>query len=569
MEPLNNIYNIDFQHLIQTTASSLVRMQPENNEGNIEYKYKLTNLNADKISNRMTQMIYRVNEGSGEAFYHIGIMDDGTPLGLSEAEYIESVKNLYLIATNIECSVTKLSESAINGIYIGEFLIRELDKNNYVDLKIGVAGNVDAGKSTTIGTLTKNILDDGRGKARLHVFNYKHEIDSGRTSSIGHQILGFDIDGNVINSKSDRTNSWSDIVNQSSKIISFYDLAGHERYLRTTIYGLTSMYPDYCLIMVGANMGINHMTREHMSLCLTLKIPFIIIVSKIDIVPENILEETMKRINHVCKNGANKVPYQIKTKTDVLNVVKNIKTDSIVPIIQISNVTSFNLDLLKMMLNLLPVRNDFAEFISGPVELLIDNTYSVTGHSTIVSGMLRSGTIKVNDTIAIGPFYDYSYRQAKVRSIHCKYKDIKEAKAGKYICISLKNIIRKDIKKGMVLVSDIPQSKIATKEFWAFVNILHSPTTIRIGYQPFVHIDQVRQAVKIVEIKKITKLLDENNQVIDENVLRTGDRAHVKLEFIIKPEYIKPQMKLIFREGKVKAVGKVIDYSKVLEINEK
>jgi len=569
METQNSIYDIELKPL----------MPPENDEGNIEYKYKLINLTPEKFNNRMTQMKYRITEGSGEAFYYIGVMDDGTLLGLSEDEYIESVKNLYKIAKDIECSVTKLSESNVNNVYIGEFLIRESDKNNYVDLKIGVAGNVDAGKSTTIGTLTKNILDDGRGKARLHVFNHKHELDTGRTSSIGHQIMGFDSEGNVINAKFERSNSWTDIVNQSSKIISFYDLAGHEKYLRTTIYGLTSMCPDYCLIMVGANMGVNHMTREHMSLCLTLKIPFIVIVSKIDIVPENILEDTMQKINHICKNGANKVPYQIKTKNDVLNIVKKIKTDSIVPIIQISNVTSFNLDLLKMILNLLPIRNDFAEFINKPVELLIDSTYSVTGHSTIVSGMLKSGTLKINDVIAIGPFFDSSYKQVKVRSIHCKYKDIKEARAGTYICISLKNILRKEIKKGMVLVSDIPQSKLAVKEFWAFINILHSPTTIRVGYQPFVHIDQVRQAVKMLEIHKIkkNKLKDDKSKddkskddnkttESDDNILRTGDRAHVKLQFLLKPEYIKPQMKLIFREGKVKAVGKIMDPAKINEI---
>lgn len=201
MDTLNNIYNIDL----------LPSIAPENDEGNIEYKYKLTNLTPEKITNRMTQMKFRINEGSGEAFYYIGVMDDGTLLGLSESEYTESVKNLYQIATNIECFVTKLNESVINGAYIGEFLIRESDKNNYVDLKIGVAGNVDAGKSTTIGTLTKNIVDDGRGKARVHVFTHKHEIDSGRTSSVGHQIMGFDTDGNVVSSKNNQNNAWADM----------------------------------------------------------------------------------------------------------------------------------------------------------------------------------------------------------------------------------------------------------------------------------------------------------------------------------------------------------------------
>ena len=251
------------------------------------------------------------------------------------------------------------------------------------------------------------------------------------------------------------------------------------------------------------------------------------------------------------------------------------------------------------MLNILPVRNDYAEYIDKPIEYLIDNTYSVSGHSTIVSGLLRSGTIKVNDNVAVGPFYDGTYKKCKVRSIHCKIRDIKEARAGKYVCISLKNIQRKEIKKGMVIVSDINSCKIAQKEFWATIQILHSPTTIKIGYQPFVHIDQVRQSIRIMDIIKINKDSDPNiickyktepvisdnyksetdilkNKTIskkdkyilntdleqinktDEKILRTGDRACVRLEFIGKPEYIKPMMKLIFREGKVRAIGKII-----------
>ena len=125
-------------------------------------------------------------------------------------------------------------------------------------------------------------------------------------------------------------------------------MAGHERYLKTTIYGLTTIHPDYALVLVGANMGVSHMTKEHMSLCLTLKIPFIIVVSKIDLVPPHILEENLAKINEICRKGARKTPYSIRSKQDVINCAANIKSDSIIPIIQISNVTSFNLDLLKV-----------------------------------------------------------------------------------------------------------------------------------------------------------------------------------------------------------------------------
>ena len=53
------------------------------------------------------------------------------------------------------------------------------------DIRIAVIGNVDSGKSTLVGVLTKGELDDGRGAARAKVFNYNHEVENGRTSSIG------------------------------------------------------------------------------------------------------------------------------------------------------------------------------------------------------------------------------------------------------------------------------------------------------------------------------------------------------------------------------------------------
>lgn len=53
-------------------------------------------------------------------------------------------------------------------------------------------GNVDAGKSTLLGVLTHGELDNGRGHARQRLFRHKHEMESGRTSSVGNDILGFD-----------------------------------------------------------------------------------------------------------------------------------------------------------------------------------------------------------------------------------------------------------------------------------------------------------------------------------------------------------------------------------------
>lgn len=66
------------------------------------------------------------------------------------------------------------------------------------DTRIAVIGNVDSGKSTIVGCLTKGMKDDGRGSARQLVFNFSHEQANGRTSSIGQEIMGFDSANNPV-----------------------------------------------------------------------------------------------------------------------------------------------------------------------------------------------------------------------------------------------------------------------------------------------------------------------------------------------------------------------------------
>ncbi len=67
----------------------------------------------------------------------------------------------------------------------------------FLDLRVAVLGNVDSGKSTLLGVLTQGELDNGRGRARLNLFRHLHEIQTGRTSSISIEILGFDGKGEV------------------------------------------------------------------------------------------------------------------------------------------------------------------------------------------------------------------------------------------------------------------------------------------------------------------------------------------------------------------------------------
>lgn len=46
------------------------------------------------------------------------------------------------------------------------------------------------------------------------------------------------------------------------------------------------MLPDLALLLVGGNMGVQVMTKEHISIACALQIPLAVVVTKVDIAPE-------------------------------------------------------------------------------------------------------------------------------------------------------------------------------------------------------------------------------------------------------------------------------------------
>lgn len=64
----------------------------------------------------------------------------------------------------------------------------------------------------------------------------------------------------VVNYSESRTAE--EICESSSKMITFIDLAGHHKYLKTTIFGLTSYCPDFAMLVVSANTGIGELRRQ-------------------------------------------------------------------------------------------------------------------------------------------------------------------------------------------------------------------------------------------------------------------------------------------------------------------
>ena len=213
-----------------------------------------SNEEFDLITSRIRSLI---EEGRGEAIYEVGVPLDGSDEagggeqqngdpgafeGLADAEFEASVATLESISATLSAKCVPLREKHVDEAKTrrtAQFLIRhDYEERDFMEIRVAVVGNVDAGKSTLLGVLTHGELDNGRGFARQKLFRHKHEAESGRTSSVGNDILGFDSSGAVVNKPEHGNLDWVRVCEKSSKVITFIDLAGHERYLKTTVFGM-------------------------------------------------------------------------------------------------------------------------------------------------------------------------------------------------------------------------------------------------------------------------------------------------------------------------------------------
>lgn len=69
--------------------------------------------------------------------------------------------------------------------------IQSPEKVTTQQLRITLTGPTTSGKSSLLGTLSTATLDNGRGKSRLSLLKHRHEIESGVTSSVAQELIGY------------------------------------------------------------------------------------------------------------------------------------------------------------------------------------------------------------------------------------------------------------------------------------------------------------------------------------------------------------------------------------------
>lgn len=400
------------------------------------------------------------------------------------------------------------------------------------EVKIAVVGHVDSGKSTTVGVLISDKLDDGNGKAREEILKHKHEKESGRSSSIS------------VNHK---------IINDNA--ITFIDLCGHEKYLKSTVLGLSNSFSDHSMLVIGMNRGITNITKQHLILSLSLKVPIFTVLTKIDLCTESIYNQVFSNYIKLLKKTGFK-GYLVDSEKKLENALSFIdnKKNKKIPIFNISNKTGKGLNLLKNFINELQPSGIWKQFVNEDESVMyIDCTYTVPGVGLVLSGTVTQGCIKKGQILFLGPYNQNNpFRRIIAKTLHNNVRQsVLELKSGDTGCIAIrgiKNVVkRKKITKGFIITS---KEQPVTRKFIADIYILKTNrTSIRKGFEGTFYCRNVKCTARILQIH------NKKNEEID--CLRGGQRAYVKLELLKGDRFLEAKSKIIFREGLVKAVGKV------------
>lgn len=464
---------------------------------------------------------YGLEESRG-ALYEIGVADDGTFVGLLQDELDESLGNLRIMAATLGCSVEVLRQVAVgegewiddvdqlnpdgrisrDTLWVAEAFVRpnlgglsqghqgqgsgphqpaQQDRvgsdtirpantqcSTTDQLRVTLTGPTTSGKSSLLGILTSGALDNGRGKSRLGLLKHRHEIESGMTSSVTQELMGYaasvpsdDLSPvRIVNYALGDVASWPDVhaLCEGGRLVFFSDSAGHPRYRRTTMRGLVGWAPHWTLLCIPADSvdgttGLGgstpplkdqsggataefDLTDSHLQICLDLQTPLIIAITKLDLASRTGLKQLLAKLLTTLK-AAGRRPILLRDSSreeldeetptiaaDILAELRaaipgNIAGGNVVPIICTSAVNGTGISKLHALLHDVPIPRESQDVAApltavdmGPstgvfhVEDVFGDKVGIRGETetVVVSGILRRGDIAVGDVVNLGPY---------------------------------------------------------------------------------------------------------------------------------------------------------------------
>jgi GTPase len=164
-------------------------LNQEIEEGNIEYKRCLTNVDDTRRQEFISQMMWRIKEGKGEAIYYLGVEDNGTFYNWSKSEIKQSIDEFKKIIKIANLKLIRMTKNNYLVEQKNNYYLKIVIRENYQVLpekRIFLFGESGIGKTTFLANIICSKIDK---EARLYLLNHKHEMIEKKTSSINYNYI--------------------------------------------------------------------------------------------------------------------------------------------------------------------------------------------------------------------------------------------------------------------------------------------------------------------------------------------------------------------------------------------
>ncbi|WP_395686240.1 selenocysteine-specific translation elongation factor [Caenimonas koreensis] len=257
---------------------------------------------------------------------------------------------------------------------------------------VGTAGHIDHGKTALVRALT------GIDADRL-----PEEKRRGITIELGYASMPV----------------------AGSESISFVDVPGHEKLVRTMVAGASGI--DYALLLVAADDGVMPQTREHLTILSLLGVRRgAAVVTKIDRVDEAVAAQREAEVRAL--------------------LAKEGLVDW--PVLRVAALRGDGVEQLRELLVAESANATRPADTHAAFRMPLDRVFTLSGVGTVVAGSIAAGSVRIGAELCLA---HAPQRLLRVRGLQVHGAAVEEASAGQRCAVGLASLAREEVERGQVL----------------------------------------------------------------------------------------------------------------------
>ena len=373
-------------------------------------------------------------------------------------------------------------------------------------VNICTIGHVDHGKTTLTAAITKTLALKGQAQYEAYDMIDKAPEERERGITINTAHVEYETE---------------------KRHYAHVDCPGHADYVKNMITGAAQM--DGAILVVAASDGPMAQTKEHILLARQVGVPAIVVfMNKADQVddPEllELVEMDIRETLNEYEFPGDEVPIIVGSALAALEAPDDLSDPAYKPI----------LDLMDAVDEYIPTpeRDDAKPFL-----MPIEDTMTISGRGTVVTGRVERGKLNVNETVEIVGLSPEKLSTV-VTGIEMFRKTLDFAEAGDNIGALLRGITRQQVERGQVLCK--PGSIHPHTKFKGQVYVLKKEEGGR--HTPFFNNYRPQFYFRTTDVTGIITL------PADVEMCTPGDNVEMTVE-LIAPIAIEEGLRFAIREG--------------------